>query len=106
MLRPGLLRSEGLKSPIEKCTFPGDNSGAAEVLTADGTTHSAHNSALLESKSKNWEEMDPNNQQRLDSVTREEGEEWREQPKYATQNVRGVQRSTPVYSLQEEKSCS
>lgn len=61
MLRPGLLTSEKLQSPIKKCTFPGDNSEAAEVLTANGTTCSAHNYALLESKSKTGKETDPNN---------------------------------------------
>lgn len=40
-LRPGLVTSEKLQSPIHKCTFPGDKSEAAEVLTANGSTHSA-----------------------------------------------------------------
>lgn len=57
-----MLRPEKLQSPIKKRTFPGENSEAAEVLTANGTTCSAGgNFALLETKSKNEREKDPNN---------------------------------------------
>lgn len=61
MLRPGLVTSEKLQSPSKKCTFPGDNREAAEVLTANGSTYSAHNFALHESKARNWKEMDLSN---------------------------------------------
>lgn len=46
VLRPSLRRSEKLQSPIEKCTFPGDNSEAAGVLNSNGTTHLDENQRI------------------------------------------------------------
>lgn len=42
--------SEKLRSPVQRCVFSGDNSEAAEVLTATSTNNNANPAE--------WEEMD------------------------------------------------